>query len=93
MMKKKQGINFDEVCNMIIVTIHVNDLYRSFHLRHNNENDEEEEDEIHKTEFIRQLIKIYMIMKSQNKGRKIADEQRGKLIRHKNKRAVITSGQ
>lgn len=47
----------------------------------------------HKEEFIINLIKMYMTIKSQKIGNKITDEDRGELIRNRRKHAVHQAGQ
>lgn len=86
-----EGNSFTGVWKNIRENIDTEDVYRNFQLS-------EHEDEVssktgHKEEFISQLIKTYMTMKSQKICKKIADKERGELVRHKKKREYILAGQ
>lgn len=92
--ENQKGNNMNAICNAINENIDIDDLYENFDLGHNGvEETIGNQDRTHKIEFINILIKTYMTMKSQNIGKKISDAQRGELIRHKKKRAVILRGQ
>lgn len=47
----------------------------------------------HKSEFIRKIINEYMNMKASKVGSRITQEERGKYIRHSNKKRVQEAGQ
>lgn len=47
----------------------------------------------HKKEFIHLLINTYLNLKAKNLGKKVTEEERGNLVRFKNKRAYIEAGQ
>lgn len=85
------GTDSNSVCKAIYEHLDINDLYMDFDTTH----DEQSESALlaHKQEFISVLIKTYVTIKSKQYGKKLTDEQRGMLIRHCNKRAVIDSGQ
>lgn len=86
-----QGNSFDAVWRTICENMDIDDVFQRFYLV---EHEEEVYTEIgHKSEFISQLIKTYMTLKSQNIGKKITAEERGALIRHKKKRDYILAGQ
>lgn len=86
-----EGNNSNSVCKAIYENLDINDLYINFSIAHDEQN--ELALLAHKQEFISALIKTYMEIKSKKYGKKLTDQQRGKLIRHYNKRAIIDSGQ
>lgn len=88
----QQGHNFDAVQKVIANNIDIDDLYDDFDLKHNEQNELRQSCD-HKKQFVDLLVKTYMQMKSQKIGKKITDAERGELIRHKRKRAVILKGQ
>lgn len=47
----------------------------------------------HKEDFISEIVKVYINMKSHNIFRKISDEERGDYIRHRNKKSTHFAGQ
>lgn len=89
--QRSQGNNFNSVWKTIYNNLNIHDLYTY-------EDFEEHQHQLkqtycHKEEFIIQLIKMYMTIKSQKIGNKITDEERGELIRNRRKHAVHHAGQ
>lgn len=76
------------VCNNITKNINCEDLYNEHDFSHCGL-----EASSHKEEFINLIIKTYAALKSHRICKKITDEEKGELIRYKNKRAVILAGQ
>lgn len=83
--QNEQGNDFDSILKTICESLDLDNFYKNNDLLHDDQND-------HKKELISELIKTYMIMKSQRIGKKITDTQRGKL-RYTRKRAHILAGQ
>lgn len=89
--RSSEGNDIDTVWKTILNYIDIEDLYST-------EDFEQHEQQrysqfTHKEEFVIQVVKMYVIFKSQKIGRKIADEGKGEYIRHKNKQAVHLAGQ
>lgn len=87
------GSHFDTVWKTIFSNIDVNDLYTSQDFETHGQNDSLTFQFTHKEEFVIQMVKLYLILKSQKIGRKITEEGQGELIRHKNKDAIHKAGQ
>lgn len=86
-----QGNSFNAVWKTIRENVDTDDVYKNFDC---SEHEEEVSTRYgHKEEFISQLIKTYMTMKSVKICKKIAVEERGELIRHRKKREYIAAGQ
>lgn len=90
-VENQQGNDVNEVRQTILENIDINDLYSEFDLKHIEQKAPVSYE--HKQEFINLLLKTFLTMKSHKIGKKISDEERGKLIRYKKKRAVILKGQ
>lgn len=86
-----QGNNFNCIWRTICENVDIDDLYTDFAFIHSAEDNSTSID--HKTEFISEVIKLYMTMKSQKVGNKITQEERGELIRFKKKRDYLLAGQ
>lgn len=86
-----QGSNFNCVWMTLCENVDIDDLYRDFAVIHSGE--DESTSIGHKKEFISELIKIYMSMKSRKIGNKITEEQRGELLRFRKKRHYLLAGQ
>lgn len=89
--QRMQGNDYDAVWKAIYNNLHIDNLYI-------NENFNQHDHNLvqplgHKDEFIIHLIKMYMNLKSQKIGHKITDEERGELIRNRNKKNVHNAGQ
>lgn len=87
--ESQQGISFNSVSRIICENIDINDLFVDVNFEHN----EKELPIAHKIQFVGLLVQTYMILKSHKIGKKISDKERGELIRHLRKRAVIETGQ
>lgn len=83
----RQGNCFDAVQKVIEKNMDINDLYLKFHDVHEGEADG------HKAEFVSEIVKTYLAMKSTKIAAKITEKEQGELIRRKRKRAVILAGQ
>lgn len=87
----RQGNSFNAVSKAICEYLDIDDVYAEFHTAHHDEDGLSTRE--HKKLFIAQIINTYMTMKSKNIGKKITEEERGDLIRQRNKRNVIVAGQ
>lgn len=87
-LEQRQGNSFDSIKKSIQNNIDITDIYTNFAVVHGPEMEQN-----HKVEFISELIKIYMSLKSKRIGGKITNAEQGELIRRKRKRAVILAGQ
>lgn len=85
-----QGYNFNSVQRTIFENLDTDDVYSNFHDVHHAEVSKSQE---HKNDFVFELIKTYMTLKSRKIGAKITSQAQGELIRRKRKRAVILAGQ
>lgn len=90
-LEQQQGNSSNAIRKTIQENLNINDVYINFHDVHNGE--EVPYDHDHKVEFICELLKTYMTMKSKKIGSKITSAEQGELIRRRRKRAVIFSGQ
>lgn len=70
--------------------IDIGDLFNDDDFTHRNH---EESAQRHKKEFIELIVETHMKLKSYRICKKITDEERGELIRHRKKREVIVRGQ
>lgn len=86
-----QGNNFDIVLKSIFNNIDFDDLYQL--VKFDQHDYQTSKEYGHKEEFIMEIIRTYMTLKSEKIGKKITDEERGERIRHKNKDAVHQAGQ
>lgn len=86
-----QGNDFDTVCKTIFNYLDIDDLYSTERFEQHEQ--QESITYTHKEDFVIRVVQTYMTFKSEKIGRKIADEARGELIRHKNKDAVHLAGQ
>lgn len=78
--------SFSYLSETILKTIDVDDLFNKFlHFKLSSYD--------HRVEFIHLLIKTYLNLKAKNLGKKISEEERGRLIRYNNKRNTINAGQ
>lgn len=79
---------YNNALRTIINHIDMDDLYdRSLFSLHNTAN------HVHKEEFIFKVISEYLKMKSHKIGTKISEEERGRYIRHNNRKRVHEQGQ
>lgn len=83
------GNSINVICKSIIKNIDIDDLYNEYNFSHQ----ETEEPKHHKEEFISSIIQTYTALKSQKICKKITEDEKGELIRHKKKRIVILKGQ
>lgn len=90
-VEHSHGNNFNVVQNTIRENLDIEDIYTKFY--HAQHGAEALQNHNHKVEFISELIKTYMAIKSHKIGAKITSEEQGELIRRKRKRAVILAGQ
>lgn len=86
-----RGNNFNVIQKTIKENLDIDDVYNGFLDVHHGE--EALLTHGHKIEFISELIKTYMTMKSHKIGAKITEKEQGELIRRRRKRAVILAGQ
>lgn len=89
--ERTQGNDFNAIWKTIYNLIDFDDLYgdEDFSQHHNELSSQWS----HKENFVINIIKIYLTLKSVTIGNKVTDEERGELIRHRRKRAVLNSGQ
>lgn len=85
------GNSFNAILNTVFKNINIDDLYDESDFSHHEQNVSVLIN--HKPEFIKELIKTHMILKSHKIGRKITDEDKGELIRYNKKRDYILAGQ
>lgn len=83
------GSGIHVIRRSVTVNIDIGDLFNDCDFSHR----ENEEAECHKKEFISLLVETFMALKSHKICKKITDAEKGELIRHRRKRAVILSGQ
>lgn len=88
-----EGNDIDTVWKTILNYIDIEDLYSTEDFEQHEQQQYSHSQFTHKEEFVIQVVKMYVILKSQKIGRKIADEGKGEYIRHKNKQAVHLAGQ
>lgn len=89
-LKCHQGNDFKIILQAICKKLDVDDLYINFETAHHELGKSKQ---AHKKQFISHLVKTYLVMKSRQIGKKITDDERGALIRHRSKRAYILRGQ
>lgn len=89
--EQHQGNCFNAVSRIICENLDINDLYRDFHVTHNDEDGLTSHP--HKALCISQIVNTYMTLKSKIIGKKITDDERGELLRHRRKRSYILAGQ
>lgn len=82
--------NINVICRNIINNIDTDDLYNDDSFSHIGHEDSAGS---HKVEFIRMMVQTFVALKSRKICKKITDEEKGELIRHKKKREVILRGQ
>lgn len=87
----QQGNSFNAIQKTILENMDIYDVYINFHDAHNGEGALTVSD--HKVEFIREMLKTYMTIKSKKIGVKITSAEQGVPIRRTRKRAVILAGQ
>lgn len=85
--ERRQGNCFDTIRKSIEENMDNDDIYLNFNDVH------EEAAYNHKAEFISEIVKTFMTIKSMKIGSKITEQEQGELIRRKRKRAVILAGQ
>lgn len=85
----QQGNSFNAIQKTILENVDIYDVYINFHDAH----DREDALSDHKVEFIREMVKTYMTIKSKKIGAKITSAEQGEPIRRRRKRAVIVAGQ
>lgn len=87
----EQGNDFGIVWKTIFNYLDIDDLYSTEDFeQHGNKLSFEY---THKEEFVIELVRTYMTLKSMKIGKKITEEERGESVRHKNKDAVKKAGQ
>lgn len=69
----EEEINFDQANKTILNHLKINELYSTSNFEHNQQD--------HKEDFVKRIVKTYLTLKSQNIGKRIADEERGAFIR------------
>lgn len=69
----KTTINFDEVHQTICNNLNINDFYTTSNFEHHQQS--------HKEQFVEEVVKTYLTLKSTNIGKRIGDEERGAFIR------------
>lgn len=91
---REQGNDFDTVWKTIFNNIDIDDLflYSKFET-HKQVTENISKEYSHKEQFIIEIIKTYMALKSEKIGSKITDEERGELIRQRRKNAIHKAGQ
>lgn len=82
------GNSIHAICKSITKNVDVGDLYNDYDFSHENK-----EAGHHKGEFIHLIIETYIALKSHKICKKITEAEKGELIRHRKKRAVILRGQ
>lgn len=90
-MEHGQGNSFNAVRQTIYERLDIDDIFENFYHVQHDENTFQHTN--HKEEFVFELIKTYMTIKSHKIGEKVTIEEQGELIRRKRKRAVILAGQ
>lgn len=90
--ERHQGNSFNEILQTINQNLDIDDLFTDFYL-FAHDGQETPSKSNHKEEFISELIKIYMLMKSKSVCKKVTDRERGQLIRYKKKHAYLAAGQ
>lgn len=88
--QSEQGNSFNVVWKTIFNYLDIHDLYSTESFEHEYKKSSQY---THKEEFVIEIVKMYMTLKSKKIGKKITDEERGVLIRHKNKDAIHKAGQ
>lgn len=89
--QSEQGNNFVSVWKTIFNNLDIDDLYSTENFEQHDH--KKSSQYTHKEEFIIEILKMYMTLKSKKIGKKITDEERGELIRHRNKDAIHKAGQ
>lgn len=89
--ERKQGNSLNAIQKTVQENININDVYINFHNAHVGE--ETTKVNHHKVEFVCEILKTYMTLKSKKIGAKITSAEQGELIRRRKKRAVIVAGQ
>lgn len=89
--EQTQGNCLNSECKTICENLDIDDLYCNFDFGHDEQEQSITHD--HKKEFISQLIKVYLVMKSKKIGKKISEEERGEIIRYRKKRDYLLAGQ
>lgn len=90
-ISKQRGQGNDH--NAVLRTIYNNLIIDDLYTNENFELHEHKSNNLHKDEFVKQLIEIYLQLKSNKIGKKITDEERGELIRNRRKQDVHHAGQ
>lgn len=81
----EQGINFDQANKTILKNLKIDELYSTSNFEHDQKD--------HKEDFLKRIVKAYLTLKSQNIGKRIADEERGAFIRSRLKARTHNAGQ
>lgn len=81
----EQRINFDQAKKTILNIFIMDELYSTSNFEHNQQD--------HKEDFVQRIVKTYLTLKSQNIGKRIADEERGAFIRSRLKARTHNAGQ
>lgn len=66
-------VNFVEVHQTIYNNLSINDFYTTSNFEHHQQS--------HKRQFVKEVVKTYLTLKSTNIGKRIGDEERGAFIR------------
>lgn len=89
--KRNQESIFDVVWSTTVSNLDFEDLYANIEFEHHAQDLSNVLS--HKEQFIIQVVKTYLALKSQKIGKKITDEERGELIRSRRKHAIHLAGQ
>lgn len=87
-----QGNDIKDVLMTIFNGLDLDDLYPTGSFEQ-HENQQQQTKYTHKEQFIIQVVKMYLTLKSQNIGSKMTDKGQGTPIRHLNKDAIHKAGQ
>lgn len=90
-VQQQQGKCFNTILQIIRENLNIDDVFTEFYTIEHEEQ-ETSTNLSHKAEFISELIKTYMVMKSKNISKKITDIERGELIRYKRKHSYLAAG-
>lgn len=90
-ISSNQENNFDVVLQTTFNNIDIDDLYSFAEFEQHERKTSNKYS--HKEEFISEIIKMYMTLKSQKIGKKITDEEQGELIRQRKKKDIHNAGQ
>lgn len=88
---RSQGNDYNAVWKTILCNLDMNDLFENVDFANHPVSLQQLSD--HKEDFVVQLIKAYLTLKSQKIGKKLTEGEHGELIRKRKQKAVQFSGQ